>query len=78
MNQLAEFNFKLESPIVCTAIHNGHDVSREVLKNMAVSEEIRLMEEDPYTERFTEISKNTIITRTSRFEVDLNRSLKQI
>lgn len=74
---LAEFNFKYESPIVCTAIHNGHNVSKEVLKNMAVSEEIRLMEEDPFTERFTQFSSNTIIGRTSRFEVDLNRSAEK-
>lgn len=71
---LADFNFSFNSPIVCTAIHNGHDVSKEVLKNLAVFEETRLMEEDPYTERFTKFSSNTIIARTSRFEVDLNRS----
>lgn len=73
---LAEFNFKYDSPIVCTAIHNGHDVSGEVHKNLAVNENIRLMEEDPYTERFTQFSSNTIIARTSRFEVDLNRSVE--
>ena len=55
MNQLADFNFSYNSPIVCTAIHNGHEVSEKVLKNLAVSEENRLMEEDPYTERFKEI-----------------------
>ncbi|MEA2095503.1 MAG: N-formylglutamate amidohydrolase [Candidatus Cloacimonadota bacterium] len=73
MNHLAEFNFKYESPIVCTAIHNGHNVSKEVQENLAISEDIRLMEEDPFTERFTQFSSNTIIGRTSRFEVDLNR-----
>ena len=74
MNKLADFDFSYNSPIVCTAIHNGHAVSAEVLKNLVVSEKIRLMEEDPYTERFTEFSTNKIIARTSRFEVDLNRS----
>ena len=74
---LADFDFSYNSPIVCTAIHNGHDVSKEVLKNLAVSEDIRLMEEDPYTERFTQFSSNTIIGRTSRFEVDLNRSVEK-
>lgn len=77
MNQLAEFNFKYNSPIVCTAIHNGHVLSTEVKSNIAVSESIRLMEEDPYTERFTEMCSNTIIGKTSRFEVDLNRSVKK-
>jgi N-formylglutamate deformylase len=71
---LAEFNFKYDSPIVCTAIHNGHNISLEVLKNIAVPEKTRLKEEDSYTERFTQFSSNTIITRTSRFEIDLNRS----
>ena len=74
MNQLADFNFSYNSHIVCTAIHNGHEVSKEVLKNLAISEETRLMEEDPHTNRFTEFSSNTIIGTTSRFEVDLNRS----
>lgn len=77
MNKLAEFDFKYKSPIVCTAIHNGHDVSPEVLKNLVVYEDIRLMEEDPYTERFTKFSSNTIIAGTSRFEVDLNRSIEK-
>ena len=35
------------------------------------------MEEDPYTELFTQFSSNTIIGRTSRFEVDLNRSFEK-
>jgi len=77
MNQLAEFNFKYDSPIVCTAIHNGHDLSPEVLKNLAVNKDIQLMEEDPYTERFTKFSSNLIIGRTSRFEVDLNHSVEK-
>ncbi len=74
MNQLADFDFSYNSPIICTAIHNGHEVSKEVLKNLAVSEETRLKEEDSYTEKFTQFSSNTIIGRTSRFEIDLNRS----
>ena len=74
MNKLADYIFSYNSPIVCTAIHNGHEVSKEVLKNLAISEEIRLMEEDPFTDRFMQFSSNTIIGQTSRFEVDLNRS----
>lgn len=74
---LAEFDFKYDSPIVCAAIHNGHFVSAEVQKNLAVTEDIRLMEEDPYTERFTRFSSNTIIVGTSRFEVDLNRPIEK-
>ena len=70
---LADFNFSYNSPIVSAAIHNGHEVSKEVLKNLAISEETRLIEEDPFTDRFTQFSSNTIISRISRFEVDLNR-----
>ena len=69
----ADFKFDFESPIVCTAIHNGHDLSPEVNANMALPGADRLREEDPYTERFVDISGNTIIGRLSRFDVDLNR-----
>jgi len=72
---LADFKFSFDSPIVCTAIHNGHDVSKEVAKNLAVSEETRLREEDPFTDRFALLSSNSIMGRTSRFEVDLNRTI---
>lgn len=69
----ADFKFDFESPIVCTAIHNGHDLSPEVALNMALPDADRLREEDPYTDRFVDISGNTIIGRISRFDVDLNR-----
>ncbi|MBC8415761.1 MAG: N-formylglutamate amidohydrolase [Candidatus Cloacimonetes bacterium] len=71
---LAEFDFKYDSPIVCTAIHNGHDLSESVKRNMAISEQTQFYEEDPFTEKFTAICNNRIIVNTSRFEVDLNRS----
>ncbi|MCF7794544.1 MAG: N-formylglutamate amidohydrolase [Candidatus Cloacimonetes bacterium] len=71
---LANFSFKFDSPIVCTAIHNGHKVSEAVRNNLAVSEDIQLYEEDPFTDDFTKICNNRIITKTSRFEVDLNRN----
>lgn len=70
---LAEFNFEYDSPIVCTAIHNGHFESKNIKENLAITETIQKREEDPYTEFFTEICKNRIIGRTSRFEVDINR-----
>jgi len=71
---LAEFNFKYDTPIVCTAIHNGHELSETVRKNLAISEQTKFYEEDPFTEKFTDICNNRIIVNTSRFEVDLNRS----
>ncbi len=38
-----------KGPIVATAIHNGHDVRPEVRELLAISEEDRLREEDPFT-----------------------------
>jgi N-formylglutamate deformylase len=70
----AEFHFDIASPIVLTAIHNGHELREEVKLNCAVSDDDRLREEDPHTAFFTEIGTNRIILHTSRFEVDLNRS----
>lgn len=77
MNKLAEFKFNYDSPIICTAIHNGHDISEEVEKNLVIAENIRLREEDPFTDRFITSASNTIIGRTSRFEVDLNRTAEK-
>ena len=72
-NGIADFIFSYSQPIVCTAIHNGHDVRGDVERNLSISEEDRLREEDPFTEIFTELSPNLIIVNKSRFEVDLNR-----
>lgn len=69
----ADFKFDFELPLVCTAIHNGHDLTPEVAANMALTEADRLREEDPYTEMFVDICGNTIIGTLSRFDVDLNR-----
>jgi len=74
---LAEFKFNYDSPIICAAIHNGHFVSKDVDDNLAISEKHRLMEEDPFTDRFIVSAGNKIIGRTSRFEVDLNRSAEK-
>lgn len=61
------------SPILATAIHNGHMLRSGVGSYMAIDEFDRLREEDPYTEYFAGISKSRVIVDTSRFEVDLNR-----
>lgn len=73
-NGIADFIFSYSQPIVCAAIHNGHDVRGDVEQNLYISEEDRLREEDPFTEIFTELASNLIIVNTSRFEVDVNRS----
>lgn len=61
------------SPVLATAIHNGHNVRPAIAGLMAISEEQRLREEDPFTEFAVRDVPNRIIFHRSRFEVDLNR-----
>ncbi|MBN1326674.1 MAG: N-formylglutamate amidohydrolase [Candidatus Cloacimonetes bacterium] len=70
----ADFSFQNDAPIVCTAIHNGHQLSPDVSANLNIGEAEQYREEDPFTSYFTRICSNRIIARFSRFEVDLNRS----
>ena len=62
-----------DSPIICTAIHDGHDIRDSITDMFKVSESHRLREEDPFTGIWTEISDTRIIGNRSRFEFDLNR-----
>jgi len=68
------FDFDYKKPVVCAAIHNGHKLSDFVKENIAISENNRLREEDPFTDFFLRNCGNTIVPQISRFEVDLNRS----
>ncbi len=70
----SNFTFlKGTSPIVCTAIHDGHG-TRDELKNLFnLSDSERLREEDPFTSKWVNVSDNHIIVHRSRFETDLNR-----
>ena len=62
-----------DGPLVATAIHDGHAIRSDLEPLMALAEEDRLREEDPYTGRWTEIARNRIVATHSRFQVDLNR-----
>ncbi|OJG00083.1 N-formylglutamate amidohydrolase [Pararhizobium antarcticum] len=62
------------SPVVATAIHNGHNVRADLLPLMALADAERLREEDPFTEFTIRDVRNRIVFHRSRFEVDLNRS----
>ena len=64
---------KGNSPLIVTAIHDGHKIRDEIAEIIALSEEERLREEDPFTSQWTSISETRIIVSCSRFEVDLNR-----
>ena len=62
-----------DDAIVATAIHAGHELRPEVAALMKLSDDDRLREEDPFTDRWVGVAKNSIIVDKSRFEVDLNR-----
>jgi N-formylglutamate amidohydrolase len=64
---------KGESPVVISAIHDGHDVREELEHLYAIDETSRLREEDPFTATWTYHSDSRIIVHQSRFEVDINR-----
>ncbi len=62
------------SPIVGTAIHNGHHIRGDLQDLLGLSTEQRLREEDPFTEFFIRDLPNRIVFHRSRFEIDLNRA----
>lgn len=64
---------KGSSPIVATAIHDGHQTRGELSELFNLSETERLREEDPFTAKCLHISDNNIIVHHSRFETDVNR-----
>lgn len=61
------------TPIIATAIHDGHTVRPEVAAAMQLTDAERLREEDPFTAGWTHITETRLIGLRSRFEVDLNR-----
>ncbi len=62
-----------DSPLVATAIHDGHDLRDDVASLMRLEEQIRLREEDPFTGIWTAVAETRLVARRSRFEMDLNR-----
>lgn len=62
------------SPLIGTAIHNGHLVRSDLIGLMALDEAGRRREEDPFTEFIIRDIPNRVIFHRSRFEIDLNRS----
>ncbi|OOG71906.1 N-formylglutamate amidohydrolase [Algoriphagus sp. A40] len=64
---------KGNSPLVITAIHDGHKVRNELKSLFALGDAARLREEDPFTAFWTDFSDNRIIVNHSRFEADVNR-----
>ncbi len=61
--------------MVATAIHAGHQLRPELAGYVALDEQTRLREEDPFTDQCTQLVSSRIVVDTSRFEVDLNRQI---
>lgn len=61
------------SPLVATAIHDGHELRPEVAALIGLDEADRLREEDPFTAVWTRVADNRVVVDRSRFEVDVNR-----
>ncbi|MDQ3952640.1 MAG: N-formylglutamate amidohydrolase [Actinomycetota bacterium] len=62
-----------EGPVAAVAIHNGHDIRPDLEDLVALDDERRRREEDPFTERLAAVVPTRIVVHRSRFEVDLNR-----
>lgn len=66
-----------QSPVVGTAIHDGHFIRSDIAGLMTLSPEQRLREEDPFTGEMIAGLTNRIVVHHSRFEIDLNRAADQ-
>jgi N-formylglutamate deformylase len=62
-----------EGPLVAAAIHNGQFVRPEVARLLALPENERLREEDPFTNVLIEWAPTQFVGARSRYEFDLNR-----
>ena len=60
-------------PLVAAAVHDGHAIHPETLPHVALADDERLREEDPFTGGLTTVAPTRIVGQRSRFEVDLNR-----
>jgi len=61
------------SPVVAVALHAGHAVRSQLAPYLAISDDDRLREEDPWTARMAPEGITRIEVLRSRFEIDLNR-----
>ncbi|MGM0508147.1 MAG: flavohemoglobin expression-modulating QEGLA motif protein [Fusobacteriota bacterium] len=60
-------------PYICTAIHNGDNLRKDLEEKIILNKDERWREEDPFTDQFIEPLPIRIIANDSRFEYDLNR-----
>ena len=64
-------------PFLGLAVHAGHAIRQELRNALAIDDETRLREEDPFTDRIAALCGSQIVTFRSRFEVDLNRPSRE-
>ena len=62
-----------DGPLIAAAIHDGHEVRRELRDLLVVGEQERLREEDPFTGEWAAVAPTRVIVHRSRFEVDMSR-----
>ncbi len=60
-------------PVLAVALHAGHELRPSLAEHIALSEDGRLREEDPFTAAMVPEGISLIEAVRSRFEVDLNR-----
>ena len=68
-----EFVGDWSGQLIATSIHAGHDLRPEIAELSILSEEDRLREEDPFTDRIASRAPARVRVNRSRFETDLNR-----
>ncbi|GAA4898230.1 N-formylglutamate amidohydrolase [Tessaracoccus lubricantis] len=68
-----EFLGDWSGQLVATSIHAGHDLSPEIAELMILDEDVRLREEDPFTDLIAARIPARVNVNRSRFESDLNR-----
>ncbi|HEY5905751.1 MAG TPA: N-formylglutamate amidohydrolase [Actinomycetota bacterium] len=68
-----EFDGDWSGQLIATSIHAGHELRPEVAEMMALDEDVRFREEDPYTDRIGALAPARVVVHRSRFEADLNR-----
>lgn len=68
---------RTKSPIIATAIHDGHLLAAPLVDYMNLQEHERFREEDPYTAYLVDLPVSRTRVDTSRFQTDLNRRREQ-
>lgn len=71
----SSFYIKIDeyTPFVCFAIHNGHQLRKELKQKCLLNDHERWQEEDPETFTFISSLPIVIAANDSRYEYDLNR-----